>query len=263
MIDLLLERAARMGVPMTPAQAEKFQIYHNMLVERNAQFNLTRVPDDLSEAIDRNYLDCAAPLAHGFPRNDTVAAPLTRNLPRVNTPFAPSVSGFPQIETAIDVGSGAGFPGIPLSILLPDTHFVLMDALGKRVDFLNDVIFALNLNAEAVHMRAEDGAKRPEYREKFDLATARAVASVNVLSEYLLPFVKVGGKMLCYKGPNLDEELAQAENALRILGGKIEKIGNANIPDRDWNHKLCWIVKIAPTPKQYPRKAGKPEKNPL
>ena len=235
MIDLLLERAARMGVPMTSAQAEKFQIYHNMLVERNAQFNLTRVPDDLSEAIDRNYLDCAAPLA----------------------------SGFPRIKTAIDVGSGAGFPGIPLSILLPDTHFVLMDALGKRVDFLKDVISALNLNAEAVHMRAEDGAKRPEYREKFDLATARAVAGVNVLSEYLLPFVKVGGKMLCYKGPNLDEELALAENALQILGGKIEKIGDANIPDRDWNHKLCWIAKIAPTPKQYPRKAGKPEKNPL
>ena len=235
MIDLLLERAEKTGVKMSRAQAEKFAIYHRMLVERNAQFNLTRVPDDLSEAIDRNYLDSVSPLAKEFP----------------------------DVKRAVDVGSGAGFPGIPLAILRPDTHFVLMDALGKRVEFLNDVIRELNLNAEAVHIRAEDAARKIEYRESFDLATARAVAALNLLSEYLLPFVKVGGCMLSYKGPGLDAEIAQAENALKILGGRIAKIEDIDIPDRDWAHKLCWIEKIAPTPEKYPRKAGKPEKNPL
>lgn len=235
MIDLLLERAVRMGVPMNRGQAEKFEAYHRMLIERNAQFNLTRVPDDLSEAVDRNYLDCVSPLA----------------------------GDFPKIKTAIDVGSGAGFPGVPLSILLPDTHFVLMDALGKRVEFLRDVIAALGLNAEAVHLRAEDGARKSEYREAFDLATARAVASLNLLSEYLLPFVKIGGRMLCYKGPGLEEELTQAENALRLLGGEVRKTEDVLIPGRDWSHRLCWIEKIAATPAQYPRKAGKPEKKPL
>lgn len=235
MIDLLIARAGEMGVEMSREQAEKFEIYHKMLIERNAQFNLTRVPDDLSEAIDRNYLDCIAPLAKGFP----------------------------NVRTAVDVGSGAGFPGIPLSIMCPDVRFTLMDALDKRVQFLNDVIRELELNAEAVHLRAEDGARKTEYREKFDLAAARAVASLNLLSEYLLPFVRVGGVMLCYKGPNLDEELDAASNALKLLGGRVKKTEDAFIPGRDWAHKLCWIEKTAPTPEKYPRKAGKPEKNPL
>ena len=233
---ILLARASEMGLALTPAQAEQFERYHAMLTEANARMNLTRVPDDAREAIDRNYLDCISPLAKGLPEGT---------------------------KTLIDVGSGAGFPGIPLAICLPDVHIVLMDALTKRVEFLKSVISVLNLNAEAVHLRAEDGARRPELRESFDIATARAVAALNLLSEYLLPFVKVGGQMMVLKGPTLDEELAQAENALDILGGKFSHEDKIAIPGRDWDHRTAWIDKVAPTPEKYPRRAGKPEKKPL
>ena len=231
----LLDRAAAMGIPMTAGQAEQFNLYHEMLVEANARMNLTRVPDDPAEAVDRNYLDCVAPLA----------------------------GGFPDAATAVDVGSGAGFPGIPLAIMLPDTRFTLIDALAKRVDFLRDVIDRLDLNAGALHLRAEDAARREDLREGFDLAVARAVAPMNVLCEYLLPLVKVGGHMLALKGPGLDDELTQAGNALSLLGGAIERTQPLAIPGRDWNHQAAWIKKAAPTPEKYPRRAGAAEKRPL
>ena len=224
-----------MGIPMSQGQVEQFNTYHEMLVEANARMNLTRVPEDPAEAVDRNYLDCVAPLA----------------------------GGFPAANTAVDVGSGAGFPGIPLAIMLPDIRFTLVDALGKRVDFLKTVIERLGLNAEALHLRAEDAARRDDLREGFDLAVARAVAPMNVLCEYMLPLVRVGGKMLALKGPGLDEELAQAENALRLLGGELERIQPLAIPGRDWNHRAAWIAKTAPTPQKYPRRAGTVEKKPL
>lgn len=233
--DIMLEGAAAMGIAMTEAQAARFAAYHDLLAAANARMNLTRVPEDAREAADRNYLDCIAPLAHGFP----------------------------DAATAIDVGSGAGFPGIPLSIMLPDTRFTLMDALQKRVAFLQSVIDALGLNAVAVHLRAEDAARRPEYREAFDLAVARAVAPMNVLCEFTLPFVKVGGRLLAMKGPGLDEELRGAEGALAILGGGVERVIDLPIPGRDWSHRGAWIVKAAPTPDRYPRRAGVPEKKPL
>lgn len=236
MIDLLLRRAEAAGIPLTAEQAEKFALYHRMLVEANARFNLTRVPDDAAEAVDRNYLDCIAPLRAGLPAG---------------------------VARAIDVGSGAGFPGIPLAICLPGVRFVLLDSLGKRVEFLRSVIDALGLNAEALHLRAEDGARRPELREAFDLATARAVAPLNLLAEYLLPFVRVGGHMLAYKGPGLDAERAEAEFAFQTLGGRFARAEAVSIPGRDWNHCLAWIEKTAPTPDRYPRKSGKPEKSPL
>ena len=224
-----------MGIPMSQGQVEQFNTYHEMLVEANARMNLTRVPEDPAEAVDRNYLDCVAPLA----------------------------GGFPAANTAVDVGSGAGFPGIPLAIMLPDIRFTLVDALGKRVDFLKTVIDRLGLNAEALHLRAEDAARRDDLREGFDLAVARAVAPMNVLCEYMLPLVRVGGKMLALKGPGLDEELAQAENALRLVGGELERVQPLAIPGRDWNHRAAWIAKTAPTPQKYPRRAGTVEKRPL
>jgi 16S rRNA (guanine527-N7)-methyltransferase len=230
-----MEGAAAMGIPMSQGQVEQFNTYHEMLVEANARMNLTRVPEDPAEAVDRNYLDCVAPLA----------------------------GGFPAANTAVDVGSGAGFPGIPLAIMLPDTRFTLVDALGKRVDFLKTVIDRLGLNAEALHLRAEDAARRDDLRGGFDLAVARAVAPMNVLCEYMLPLVRVGGKMLALKGPGLDEELAQAENALRLLGGELERVQPLAIPGRDWNHRAAWIAKTAPTPRKYPRRAGTVEKKPL
>ena len=232
----MLESAQAAGIPLNAVQAEKFETYHRMLIEANARFNLTRVPDDEAEAIDRNYLDCIAPLAVGLPA---------------------------ARASLIDVGSGAGFPGIPLAICLPETNIVLMDSLGKRVEFLESVIEVLHLNARAVHLRAEDGARKPEYREAFDLATARAVAPLNLLCEYLLPFVKPGGRMLALKGPGLDEEVAAAENALSILGGRFLRSDALPIPGRDWDHRAAWIEKVAPTSDKYPRRAGKPEKKPL
>ena len=224
-----------MGIPMSQGQVEQFNTYHEMLVEANARMNLTRVPEDPAEAVDRNYLDCIAPLA----------------------------GGFPAANTAVDVGSGAGFPGIPLAIMLPDIRFTLVDALGKRVDFLKTVIDRLGLNAEALHLRAEDAARRDDLREGFDLAVARAVAPMNALCEYTLPLVRVGGRMMALKGPGLDEELARAENALKLLGGEIERIQPLAIPGRDWNHTAAWIKKAAPTPEKYPRRAGTVEKRPL
>ena len=232
----MLERSAAVGIPLNAEQAEKFETYHRMLIEANARFNLTRVPDDEAEAIDRNYLDCIAPLAIGLPA---------------------------ARASLIDVGSGAGFPGIPLAICLPETNIVLMDSLGKRVEFLESVIGELQLNAQAVHLRAEDGARKPEYREAFDLATARAVAPLNLLCEYLLPFVKPGGRMLALKGPGLTEEVAAAENALSVLGGRFLRSDALPIPGRDWDHRAAWIEKVAPTSDKYPRRAGKPEKKPL
>ncbi len=224
-----------MGIPMTGEQAGQFDIYHNMLVEANARMNLTRVPDDIAEAVDRNYLDCIAPLA----------------------------GGFPAVAAAVDVGSGAGFPGIPLAIMLPDTRFTLIDALGKRVDFLRDVIARLGLNAGALHLRAEDAARQGVLREGFDLAVARAVAPMNVLCEYMLPLVKVGGYMMALKGPGLNGELKAADNALSLLGGTIERTQPLMIPGRDWNHTAAWIKKTAPTPEKYPRRAGTVEKRSL
>ena len=232
---ILMSRAAAMGIPMTTAQAAQFARYHALLTEANARMNLTRVPDDPAEAADRNYLDCIAVLA----------------------------GGFPKVESAVDVGSGAGFPGIPLAIMLPEVRFTLIDALGKRVDFLNRVISELGLNAAALHLRAEDAARRGDLRERFDLATARAVAPMNVLCEYLLPLTRVGGHALALKGPGLDEELALAGNAVALLGGEVERVQPLSIPGRDWDHRAAWIAKVRPTPDKYPRRAGLPLKRPL
>lgn len=231
----MLEGAAAMGISMSEEQAQKFEIYHDMLVEANARVNLTRVPDDPREAADRNYLDCVAPLA----------------------------GGFPEARAAADVGSGAGFPGIPMSIMLPEVRFTLIDALARRVEFLNAVIDRLGLNAGALHLRAEDAARRPELREHFDMTVARAVAPMNVLCEYMLPLTRVGGRMLALKGPGLEEELNQAESALKTLGGAIEGVQPLVIPGRDWRHSAAWIAKTAPTPDRYPRRAGMAEKRPL
>ena len=233
--SLLLSGAEAMGVEMTEAQAEQFERYHAMLVEANARMNLTRVPDDPREAADRNYLDCISPLA----------------------------GGFPEVRTAVDVGSGAGFPGVPLSIMLPQVRFTLVDALGKRVEFLRAVIDALGLNAEALHLRAEDAARKDDLREGFDLATARAVAPMTVLCEYLLPFVRVGGRVLALKGPGLEDELARAGSAAALLDGEVERVVPLEIPGRNWDHRAVWLRKRAPTPDRYPRRAGVAEKRPL
>ena len=232
---MLISGAQALGLAMTEGQAAQFEKYHQMLTAANARMNLTRVPDDPREAVDRNYLDCIAVLAHDFP----------------------------AAQAAVDVGSGAGFPGVPLAIMRPDIRFTLIDSLGKRVEFLQSVIDALGLNARALHLRAEDAGRNPDLRERFDLAAARAVAPMNTLCEYLLPFVAPGGHVIALKGPGLDEELREAAPAIALLGGEIEREIPLPIPGRDWDHRAVILRKISPTPEKYPRKAGQPEKKPL
>lgn len=230
----LINTAALMGFRMTREQAEKFRIYHEMLLAANREMNLTRVSEEMREACDRNYLD---------------------SLTLLNC-----LGG---AKNLIDVGSGAGFPGVPLAIMRPDIRITLLDSLGKRVDFLQSAIDTLNLNACAVHMRCEDAVRQNVHREQYDIAAARAVASLDVLSEWLLPFVKVGGRMLALKGPSAAEEAKNAEYAIETLGGELERITGADIPGRDWQHRIVSIAKISKTPDKFPRKAGIAEKRPL
>ncbi len=234
MQNRILDSAREMGIALTPEQAEKMVRYHEMLVNANKQMNLTRVPDDINEAADRNYLDSLNAVKY--------------------------LSG---VQTLIDVGTGAGLPGIPIAIACPHIKVTLLDALQKRVGFLQSVIDALGLNAEAVHGRAEDAAKLPEFRDAFDVATARAVAEMNILSEWLLPFVKPEGRMLALKGPGTEEELERAENALKQLNAEKIAVHPAPVPGRDWEHKIVEIKKTAPTPDRFPRRTGVAEKKPL
>ena len=234
MKNRILDSAKEMGVHLTPEQAEKMVKYHEMLVAANKQMNLTRVPDDINEAADRNYLDSLN-----------------------------AVKYLGGVKTLIDVGTGAGLPGIPIAIACPNIRVTLFDALQKRVGFLQSVIEALDLNAEAVHGRAEDAAKKPEFRDAFDVATARAVAEMNVLCEWLLPFVKPEGRMLALKGPGAEEELERARNALTQLNAEKVQVHPAPVPGRDWEHNIVEIRKTAPTPDRFPRRVGVAEKKPL
>jgi len=231
----LIAASAEMGVPLSEAQAEKLMRYHEMLVSANREMNLTRVPDDPIEAADRNYLDSLAVVRH--------------------------LSG---VQTLIDVGTGAGFPGLPVAIACPHIQVTLMDALNKRVGFLKSVAEELALtNVTCIHARAEEGAKKEGLRDSFDCATARAVAEMNLLSEWLLPFVKPGGRMLALKGPSAEEELSRAENALAQLNAHFAFVYSAPVPGRDWDHKLVEIVKDGETPARFPRRPGVAEKKPL
>lgn len=235
MREALIARAARMGIAVSDAQADKFAAFHEMLARANAKTNLTRVKDDVDEAVDRNYLDSIAPVRDGIPAG---------------------------LRTLVDVGAGAGFPGIPLSIMLPEVEVTLLDALGKRVDFLKSAIAELGLNARAVNLRAED-AGRTDMREAFDAAVSRAVAPLSVLAEFALPLIRVGGFMIAYKGPAWEAELGEAAGALALLGGQFHSAHGVDIPGRDWAHVLLRIEKASPTPEKYPRRPGIPEKRPL
>lgn len=230
----LKAQAEKMGVPMTDAQADAFCAYHDRLTAANREMNLTRVGEDAQGAVDRNYLDSLTIL-----------------------PFLDGVS------TLIDVGTGAGFPGVPVAIMRPDIHVTLMDALGKRVAFLKEVVAALGLNADCVHARCEDAAKKPEFRDAYDVACARAVAETNVLSEWLLPFVKPGGRMLALKGPMAVEEAERAQTALAQLNGRLARVCPVSVPGRDWDHRVIEILKTGATPDRFPRRAGIAEKRPL
>ena len=237
MKDMITEGARAMGIALPEDAPERFERFHALLTEANRTMNLTRVPDDPAEAVDRNYLDSLTPLA---------------------------VPGLMEgVATLCDLGAGAGFPGIPLAIARPDIRVTLMDSLGKRVAFLNDVIEQLGLNAEAVHIRAEEAARLPAYRDRFDRVTARAVAALPALVELALPLVRPGGRFIAYKGPSLEEELAACPAVLKRLNAGEAVCHAAPIPGRDWDHRLCAVEKAGATPKSFPRRPGEAARNPI
>ena len=225
-----------MGVAYDQTALERFEAFHAILDEYNQKMDLTAVLDE-DERIDRHDLDSAAPLAKGL--------------------LAPQAK-------VIDVGTGAGFPGMPLLILRPDLEMTFLDALNKRILFLQDALSRLGLRAQTLHARAEDAAKMAAHREMYDAAVSRAVASAAVLQELTLPFVKTGGLAIAWKGPGVQDEMVAAKRAAFVLGGTVRGVVDAPVPRRDdWAHCLLLTDKTGKTPKAYPRKAGTPGKKPL
>ena len=234
--SLLLESAQALGIALSEAQTDQFMQYLSLLLEWNEKMNLTAITDPV-EVVQKHFIDCISVLPHLDLQGG---------------------------ETMIDVGTGAGFPGVPLKIASPALQVTLLDALQKRLTFLDTLTQSLDLyDVTLVHSRAEDGGQNPDLREQFDLCVSRAVANLAVLLEYCLPFVKVGGKLAALKGPDATQEIEQAQNALQIVGGKVTAVIPITIPHTDLQHQLVLVEKIAPTPQRYPRKAGKISKKPL
>lgn len=232
--EIMISYAEKINIKFTEEQLEKFYQYMNMLLEWNEKINLTAIVEP-KEVILKHFIDSL-----------TINKYLKENV------------------TIADVGTGAGFPGIPLKILRPDIKVTLVDSLNKRINFLNEVIEKLNLeDIETVHSRIEDFGKNKSYREKFDYVTARAVANLAVLSEYLIPIAKIGGKCVCMKGSNVEEEIQSGKKAINVLGGKIEKVDEFVLPDSDISRNVIILSKIKNTPARFPRKAGMPSKEPL
>lgn len=233
---MLTEKVKELSIVLNDKQIQQFEQYYNILVEWNKVMNLTAITE-YEEVVEKHFLD---------------------SLTIVNAIHVE------KIETLIDVGTGAGFPGIPLKIAFPHLKVTLLDSLNKRIKFLNEVINLLELNdIKAIHGRAEDYAKQAEYREQYDICVSRAVANLATLSEYCLPYVKVDGLFVPYKSGEIDEELKSSEKAVSILGGKVEEVVKFQLPGTDIGRSFVKIHKIKETKKKYPRKAGMPTKEPL
>lgn len=231
----LIKEAEKLGLAVSENANNLFAKYSEMLISYNKVMNLTAItePDEVKE---KHFLDSITLILSGK---------LKKGM------------------SLIDIGAGAGFPSLPVKIVRDDLNVTMLDSLNKRIGFLNDVINELGLkNIQAVHFRAEDAGKDKNFREKFDIATARAVADLAVLSEYALPFVKVGGYFVSLKGNSPKEETEKAKKAIREMGGEIEEIKEVRLPSQI-DHSLVIIRKVIPTPDKYPRKAGTPVKKPI
>lgn len=234
MKDFIIKYFKGLNIEIDTERAEKLIIYKNLLVEWNKVMNLTGITQD-KEVVIKHFADSITPL---------------------------NIVDF-ENKSVIDVGTGAGFPGLPLKIVCPSIELTLLDSLKKRLNFLEEVCSKTETAAKFVHGRAEDMGQDENYREKFDIAVSRAVAPLNILAELDMPFVKTGGYMLALKGPSAYEEIENSKKAIEILGGKIEEVVEVSLPDTELKHTIVVIKKLTETPEKYPRRMKKIEKSPL
>ena len=230
------DKIKALGIEISDKQAKQFYQYYELLVEWNSFMNLTGITE-FEEVVQKHFVDS------------------------LSIVVAKDMSG---VDSLIDVGTGAGFPGLPIKIAFPHIKVTLLDSLNKRIQFLNEVIRVTGLTGiDTIHGRAEDFAKPGKKREIYDICVSRAVANLAVLSEYCLPYVKLGGEFIPYKSGEIKVELEEAKAAVFLLGGKIEDCKNFELPDSDIHRSLVIIKKVNGTPKKYPRKSGLPTKDPL
>ena len=232
--SIMQQYGDKMQIQFTEEQLQKFYKYMNLLIEWNNKINLTAIiePEDI---VLKHFIDSL-----------TILPFIDKN------------------KKVIDIGTGAGFPGIPVSIMRNDLDMTLLDSLNKRINFLNEVITILNLkNVKTIHSRIEDLAKNKKYRETYDIATSRAVANLSTLSEYMIPMIKTRGISICMKGSDIEEEINKSKKAVDILGGNFKKIEKFTLPNSDQKRTIILIEKEKSTPLKYPRKAGTPSKEPL
>lgn len=234
--DILIKGAKELSTAIDDEQENKFEIFLKELLEWNKVMNLTAIKEP-NDVASKHFVDSLALLKYADIKENANVA---------------------------DVGCGAGFPGHPIKIVRPDIKLTSIDSLEKRLKFLENLEEKLEFNnCERVHLRAEEAGTKPEYREKFDYSFARAVAKLRVLSEYCLPLVKVGGSFIAMKGPDDEEEIDEAKTAIKLLGGKIEKVVEYDLPETDSKRTIIIIKKEKPTDKKYPRSSGKIKNNPL
>lgn len=232
--EKLKKRAKKINIDLNNEQLENFYQYKELILDWNTKINLTAIKDD-EEFLNKHFIDSLTMIKHIQKENEKI----------------------------IDIGTGAGFPGIPIKIV-KENEVILFDSLNKRLKVLNNIIDNLNLkNVKTLHGRAEEAFKNKEHREKYDIATSRAVANLNILVEYMLPAVKVGGKCICMKAGEIEEELEEAKKAIYLLGGKVEDVEKIILPDTQIERNIIIIKKMANTPKQYPRRPGIPSKDPI